>query len=139
MYLGIDLGTSGVKSLIIDDDHQVVALAEASLEVQRPADGWSEQLADDWIDATSKTFAELQSKFPDIIRSVRGIGLSGQQHGATVIDAADKPLRPCILWNATSATACGQYYFRRFHSTKITVGGRARAGHPRQGRQGITA
>jgi len=112
MYLGIDLGTSGVKSLIIDDDHQVVALAEASLEVQRPADGWSEQLADDWIDATSKTFAELQSKFPDIIRSVRGIGLSGQQHGATV---------------------------RRFHSTKITVGGRARAGHPRQGRQGITA
>ena len=41
MYLGIDLGTSGVKSLVIDDEHQVVAIAEASLEVQRPADGWS--------------------------------------------------------------------------------------------------
>ena len=99
MYLGIDLGTSGVKSLVIDDDHQVVALAQANLEVQRPADGWSEQRPDDWIEATSKTFAELQVKFPDIVRSVRGIGLSGQQHGATLIDAADKPLRPCILWN----------------------------------------
>ena len=99
MYLGIDLGTSGVKSLVIDDEHQVVAIAEASLEVQRPADGWSEQRPDDWIAATSKTFAELQSKYPDTVRSVRGIGLSGQQHGATLIDAADKPLRPCILWN----------------------------------------
>jgi len=99
MYLGIDLGTSGVKSLVIDDDHQVVALAQASLDVQRPHDGWSEQRPDDWIAATAKTFAELQSKFPDILRSVRGIGLSGQQHGATLIDAADKPLRPCILWN----------------------------------------
>ena len=101
MYLGIDLGTSGVKSLIINDEQEVVAVATADLEVQRPHDGWNEQRAGDWITATSETFASLKAGSPDAMASVTGIGLSGQQHGATLIDHADKPLRPCILWNDT--------------------------------------
>lgn len=105
MYLGIDLGTSGVKSLIIDDSHKVVAVATASLEVQRPHDGWSEQRADDWITATAETLASLQADSPAALSAVTGIGLSGQQHGATLIDKADKPLRPCILWNDTRSHA----------------------------------
>ena len=101
MYLGIDLGTSGVKSLIIDDNQAIVAVASAALEVQRPHDGWSEQRADDWITATAETLASLQADSPAALSAVTGIGLSGQQHGATLIDKADKPLRPCILWNDT--------------------------------------
>ena len=101
MYLGIDLGTSGVKSLIINDEQEVVAVATADLEVQRPQDGWNEQRADDWITATSATLASLKAGSPDAMASVTGIGLSGQQHGATLIDNSDKPLRPCILWNDT--------------------------------------
>ncbi len=101
MYLGIDLGTSGVKSLIIDDSHSVVAVATATLTVQRPHDGWSEQLADDWITATAETLADLKSNASGPMAAVTSIGLSGQQHGATLIDKQDKPLRPCILWNDT--------------------------------------
>ena len=105
MYLGIDLGTSGVKSLIIDDAQEVVAVATADLEVQRPQDGWNEQRADDWITACAQTLTSLKATAPDAMAAVSGIGLSGQQHGATLIDHADKPLRPCILWNDTRSFA----------------------------------
>lgn len=105
MYLGIDLGTSGVKTLIINDAQEVVAVATADLEVQRPHDGWNEQRADDWITATSDTLASLKASVPDAMAAVTGIGLSGQQHGATLIDNTDKPLRPCILWNDTRSHA----------------------------------
>ncbi len=99
MYLGLDLGTSGVKALLIGDDQSVIADAHASLDVSRPAPGWSEQDPADWITATQQALGALASS-QDLSR-VAGIGLSGQMHGATLLDAADKPLRPCILWNDT--------------------------------------
>ncbi len=52
MYLGIDLGTSGVKVLLIDEDQTVIAAADAGLEVHRPQPGWCEQIPEDWIEAT---------------------------------------------------------------------------------------
>jgi len=101
MYLGLDLGTSGVKALLIDGDQQVIGSANGSLDVSRPHSGWSEQEPSHWIRATEEAVAGLAAKHPQELAAVRGIGLSGQMHGATLLDADDKVLRPCILWNDT--------------------------------------
>ncbi len=103
MYLGLDLGTSGVKALLLDDAQAIIATADASLTVQRPRFGWSEQDPAAWIAATEQALDQLQSDWPQQLAAVRGIGLSGQQHGATLLDSADKVLRPCILWNDVRA------------------------------------
>ncbi|MFN0114855.1 MAG: xylulokinase [Paracoccaceae bacterium] len=102
MFLGLDLGTSGLKGLLIDDAQGLVAEASAPLSVSRPHDGWSEQAPADWISACETVFAALPAAAK---ARVRGIGLSGQQHGATLLDAADNVLRPCILWNDTRSHA----------------------------------
>ncbi len=99
MYLGIDLGTSGVKALLMDDAQQVVASATAALTVQQPKPLWSEQDPADWIAATDQALLALKDKAGQVLAAVKGIGLSGQMHGATLLDAADQVLRPCILWN----------------------------------------
>ncbi|MEO0566417.1 MAG: xylulokinase [Pseudomonadota bacterium] len=99
MYLGIDLGTSGVKALLIDEDQAIVGSATTELTVGRPAPGWSEQDPADWIAATITSLQELGAQH-DLL-AVRGVGLSGQMHGATLLDASDQVLRPAILWNDT--------------------------------------
>ncbi len=99
MYLGIDIGTSSVKVVLIDADQRLVASESQPLEVQRPHPNWSEQDAESWVAATSSAIDALCRDHPKELAAVRGIGLSGQMHGAALIDKADRPLRPCILWN----------------------------------------
>lgn len=101
MYLGLDLGTSGLKALLIDEAQAVVAEATAALEVSRPHPGWSEQMPCDWLKATEEVLAALGAQTD--LSSVKAIGLSGQMHGATLLDRAHEVLRPCILWNDTRA------------------------------------
>ncbi|MFM2354858.1 MAG: hypothetical protein RLZZ528_594, partial [Pseudomonadota bacterium] len=101
MFLGLDLGTSGLKGIVIDDAQRVVAEATAPLTVERPFDGWSEQSPESWIVACENVLAALG---PHLTR-VQGIGLSGHMHGATLLDGADNVLRPCILWNDTRSHA----------------------------------
>ena len=109
MYLGLDIGTSSVKALLIDDKQNVIGISTALLEVSRPHPGWSEQAPVDWWMATSATVAELHAKHPKEVAAVEGIGLSGHMHGATLLDAAGSPLRPCILWNdGRSAAECAE-------------------------------
>ena len=105
MYLGIDLGTSSVKALLIDAGQRIVASASASLDVSRPHPGWSEQDPADWIAAAEQAIAALAKERPAELSAVRGIGLSGQMHGATLLDKSDQVLRPCILWNDTRSHA----------------------------------
>ncbi|TRL39008.1 xylulokinase [Rhizobium straminoryzae] len=105
MYLGLDLGTSGVKAMLIDGDQHVIGSATGSLDVSRPHPGWSEQDPAHWIAATEEAVAALKAAHPAALAAVRGIGLSGHMHGATLIDADDKVLRPCILWNDTRSFA----------------------------------
>ena len=102
-YLGIDLGTSGLKAIVIDADQQLVGQAIVPLTVSRPRPGWSEQAPADWIAAAEVALSELAESCD--LAAVKGIGLSGQMHGATLLDAADQPLRPWILWNDTRAHA----------------------------------
>ncbi len=101
MYLGLDLGTSGLKGVLIDDAQAVLAEATAPLTVSRPHPGWSEQSPADWIAAAETVMDQLAAARP--LAAVRGIGLSGHMHGATLLDASDEVLRPCILWNDTRA------------------------------------
>lgn len=101
MYIGLDLGTSGVKALLIGGDQGIIGSAHSPLTVSRPADGWSEQDPADWISATATALGELASKHD--VSGVQGIGLSGQMHGATLLDKDGAVLRPCILWNDTRA------------------------------------
>ena len=105
MYLGIDLGTSSVKVLLIDADQAVVGSATSPLEVSRPHPGWSEQDPADWIAATEAALADLKAQKPAELAAVKGIGLSGHMHGATLLDSRDQVLRPCILWNDTRSHA----------------------------------
>lgn len=99
MYLGLDLGTSGLKAVLINDDQTVVAETTAALSVSRPHPGWSEQAPADWITAARAALLDLGNHVS--LDAVKGIGLSGQMHGATLMDANDDVLRPCILWNDT--------------------------------------
>jgi len=99
MYIGIDIGTSSVKAVLIDQDQEIVASRDAALEVQRPQFGWSEQDPDSWWHACEGVLDALAAAHPRELAAVKGIGLSGQMHGATLLDEADTPLRPCILWN----------------------------------------
>ena len=102
MFIGLDLGTSGLKGVLVNDRQEVVAEATAPLTVSRPAEGWSEQEPSHWIAAAEAVMDRLSAHG---LGTVQGIGLSGQMHGATLLDAADNVLRPCILWNDTRAHA----------------------------------
>ncbi|MGN6466421.1 MAG: xylulokinase [Rhizobiaceae bacterium] len=105
MYLGLDLGTSGVKALLIDERQAIVGSAHGELELSRPHPGWSEQDPAHWIRATGEAVMALRAAHPQALAAVKGIGLSGQMHGATLLGAADEVLRPCILWNDTRSFA----------------------------------
>ncbi len=96
MFLGIDVGTSAVKAIVLDEAGAIVSRGSAPLAVQRPFPRWSEQEPDDWWLATE---AAVRTIDPATRRSIRGIGLAGQMHGAVLLGADDRPLRPAILWN----------------------------------------
>ena len=99
MYLGIDLGTSSVKVLLLDHDQRVRAQSEIPLLVERPRPLWSEQDPEAWWTAVNQAMASIQADHRPELSAVRGIGLSGQMHGATLLDRAGRVLRPAILWN----------------------------------------
>ena len=107
MYLGLDLGTSELKALLLADDHRVIAVAHAQLTVQQPQPLWSEQDPHSWWRALESVMDQLAASHRVDLSAVRAIGLSGQMHGAVLLDAQDKVLRPAILWNdGRSGAAC---------------------------------
>ena len=107
MFLGLDVGTSAVKALLVNEGDQVEAEGSAPLSVARPQPLWSEQDPEDWWRAAESAVAQVRAAAPAELRAVRAIGLSGQMHGATLLDSADRVLRPAILWNdGRSAAEC---------------------------------
>ena len=98
-FLGLDIGTSSVKALLVDFEQRVLAEASIPLNVSRPQPLWSEQNPSDWVEGVEAAVAAIRRQAPSDFAELSGIGLSGQMHGATLLDAQDKPLRPAILWN----------------------------------------
>jgi len=98
-FLGIDVGTSAVKAVLVDERQFVVAETSVALSVSRPHPLWSEQDPEDWWRAVEQAVTRLQRQAAAEFALVRGIGLSGQMHGAVLLGVSDRPLRPAILWN----------------------------------------
>jgi xylulokinase len=99
-FLGIDIGTSGVKAMLIDDAGKALGDATApAREPARPFPGWSEQDPSDWWKATLAAVDKLSQSHPKQLAAVAGIGLSGHMHGATLLGEGDQLMRPAILWN----------------------------------------
>jgi xylulokinase len=104
MYLGIDIGTSSVKAVLMDESGTVVEQASSPLSILRPHPFWSEQDPTGWWEATNSAVSDLDLQRRD---AVKAIGLSGQMHGATLLGADNQALRPAILWNdGRSAEQC---------------------------------
>jgi len=128
MYLGIDIGTSAVKTVLVDADQRVIASASAALEVSRPKPGFSEQEPDAWVAATIATIDALKASHPRELAAVEGIGLSGHMHGATLLGADHKPLRPCILWNDGRSAAECKILEERWPALRAITGNKAMPG-----------
>lgn len=98
-YLGIDIGTSGTKTLLIDDTGRIVAQAAARYPLSHPRPLWSEQDPEDWWRATVKTIRKTVRQAKVKPGDVKSIGLSGQMHGSVFLDDRQRVIRPAILWN----------------------------------------
>ncbi len=110
-FLGLDIGTSSVKALLVDAAQRTLAVGNSALEVARPHPLWSEQDPEHWWRATLAAVAEVRAAAPEGWRALAGIGLSGQMHGATLLDAAGRVLRPAILWNdGRSGAECAELH-----------------------------
>ena len=97
MYIGIDLGTSGVKVILLNEQGEVVASQTEKLTVSRPHPLWSEQDPEQWWQATDRAMKALGDQHS--LQDVKALGIAGQMHGATLLDAQQRVLRPAILWN----------------------------------------
>ncbi|MEQ5869561.1 xylulokinase [Sagittula sp. NFXS13] len=105
MYLGLDLGTSGLRALLVDGAGVPVDSVSESYATANPHAGWSEQDPAVWVAAVDKVLTQMASQHPNEMAAVQGIGVSGHMHGAVCLDAAGSVLRPCILWNDTRSFA----------------------------------
>ncbi|MCW5321701.1 xylulokinase [Verminephrobacter aporrectodeae subsp. tuberculatae] len=128
MYLGIDLGSSGVKLLLLDERQQPQSTADAALAQHRPQPTWSEQHPADWLAALERAVAQLRAQAPAAWRQIRGIGLSGQMHGAVLLGAQEQVLRPAILWNDGRAAAECAALERAVPAARQITGNRAMPG-----------
>jgi xylulokinase len=128
MYLGIDIGTSSVKAVVMDDDDRPAATASAPLALSHPKPLWSEQAPEEWWQAVVDSLDALTAVSPAAMAAVRSIGLSGQMLGVTLLDAADAPIRPALLWNDGRASAeCAELH-RSLEDFVDIVGCRAMPG-----------
>ncbi|MGC5615105.1 xylulokinase [Georgenia sp. Z1491] len=99
MLIGIDLGTSSFKAIAVDDDGVVVAKSTATYPLINLRSGWSEQEPAEWWRATGEAMTALAAQLPEKGKEITGIGLCGQMHGLTAMDADGEVIRPAILWN----------------------------------------
>lgn len=104
-YLGIDVGTSAVKTVLADERQRVLVETSAAYQVSRPCPLAAEQDPALWVRAMEETLAAVRRAAPDAYARVAAIGLSGQMHGLLALDRDNRPLRPAMLWNDGRAHA----------------------------------
>ena len=121
MFIGIDLGTSSIKMILIDQNQKILATATSSLTVQSPKDGFSEQNPQEWVDSIMECLEALKLKKPKEFSETISLGISGHMHGATLIDKDGNVIRPCILWNDTrSYQECEEFEKQNFDVRSIS-------------------
>ena len=103
MFIGIDLGTSSIKIVLIDYCDNVLECASRSIATERSAAGRSEQNPNIWFSAMVDAFDELSSKAEQFMGQVEGIGLSGHMHSTVLMSAADQPIGNALLWDDSRA------------------------------------
>ena len=96
MYIGLDLGTSSLKGLLIDEKANIIKSKSVSYNVSYPKPLYSEQNPLDWLNAVKEVLKDLSQGIED---EIKGISIAGQMHGLVLLDENDNVLRPCILWN----------------------------------------
>jgi xylulokinase len=128
MYLGIDIGTSGVKAVVMDGADRPAAETSSPIAISHPQPLWSEQEPRDWIAAVEQALDALAASAPHAMAAVKAIGLSGQMLGVALLDEAETPLRPALLWNDGRATTECEELHRRFEDFATIVGCRAMPG-----------
>lgn len=99
IYLGIDIGTSGTKTIAIREGGEILAESTATYPLHHPKPMWSEQNPDDWWSAVVKTVRRVVKEAKARPGDVKAIGLSGQMHGSVFLDKYDQVIRPALLWN----------------------------------------
>ena len=129
VFLGIDIGTSGTKTLAIRPDGTIVGKASAEYPCSAPRPLWSEQNPDDWYRAVVKTVRDVVAASGIAPSAVRGIGLSGQMHGSVFLDAAGNVVRPAILWNDQRCRRVCRHRKCRRWPTRTSAG--RQSGHDR--------
>jgi xylulokinase len=122
MFLGIDIGTSSVKAVAVDEGQQLIASATAPLAISRPRELWSEQNPEDWWVAVEQAVTELRRLAGPSWSGIRAVGLSGQMHGVVLLDEAGLPLRPAILHNDGRAFAEADELNRRLPAIGAIAG-----------------
>jgi xylulokinase len=126
--LGIDLGTSELKAMLLSAKGEVLAQAGARVEVSRRQSGWSEQNPADWWQACLSALGQLRTNDPQAWARVGCIGLSGQMHGAVLLDAAEQVLYPAILWDDSRAVLQASQLNQDFPDYAEVTGSLAMAG-----------
>ena len=97
LYIGVDLGTSAVKLLLMDSEGKIINIVSKEYPLYFPHPGWSEQNPEDWY---QQTMAGIRELIAGADRSqVAGISFGGQMHGLVILDKEDRVIRPAILWN----------------------------------------
>ena len=96
--LGIDLGTSSIKAMLLDTERGVIGIESQKYDVEIPAANCAEQNPDHWWNATIELCSRLKKKYQEAFGQIRGIGLSGQMHGLVTVDKQGNILRPAIIW-----------------------------------------
>ncbi len=96
--LGIDIGTSGTKTVLFSADGQTIASYTGEYSLAQPRNGWAEQNPEDWWEATVQGIRYVLEKSGIHAEAIQGIGLSGQMHGLVLLDERNEILRPCIIW-----------------------------------------
>lgn len=97
LYIGVDLGTSAVKLLLMDGEGKIEKIVSKEYPIFFPKPGWSEQRPEDWFEQTMEGIRELTA---EVDRSqVAGISFGGQMHGLVILDEKDEVIRPALLWN----------------------------------------
>ena len=119
--LGIDLGTSSLKGLLMNKSGEVVAFAGYDYPLLHPKKGYSEQNPEEWVKACENVFKALSEKIGDFKAELEGIAISGQMHGLVTLDGEENVVRPAILWNDTRTTKQCTEIMEGFGDRLITI------------------